>query len=124
MYCISVSYRKTPVEIRQRFSFDIEEQERFLLRLKKAGTIGGGVIVSTCNRSEIYFTGGKHAPEEVIEQLEEEKQVEERHNLIRFEETKSIFDEVRADCVAQYASAEETPVRKWENVITGLKVLY
>lgn len=77
MYCISVSYRKTPVEIRQRFSFDIEEQERFLLWLKKAGTIGGGVIVSTCNRSEIYFTGGKHAPEAVIEQLEEEKQIEE-----------------------------------------------
>ena len=30
---------------------------------------------------------------------------------------------MRADCIAQYASAEETPVKKWENVTTKLKDL-
>ena len=70
-----------------------------------------------------YYSGFRTEKFEDGRKDVEETQVEEHHNLIRFEETKSIFDEVRADCIAQYASAEETPVRKWENVTTKLKDL-
>ena len=30
MYCISVSFKKTPVSIRQQFAFSAEEQKSFL----------------------------------------------------------------------------------------------
>lgn len=43
--------------------------------------------------------------------------------LIEFEEQDSIFDVECSDCLAQYASAKETPSRKWENVKSKLSSL-
>lgn len=40
--------------------------------------------------------------------------------LIEFDYTESIFDQECANCPAQYASAKETPTKKWENVTTVL----
>ena len=40
--------------------------------------------------------------------------------LIEFNYTESIFDQECANCPAQYASAKETPTKKWENVTTVL----
>ena len=42
-------------------------------------------------------------------------------NLIEFEEQESIFDIECIDCPAQYASAKETPSKKWDDVDTTLK---
>ena len=42
-------------------------------------------------------------------------------NLIEFKEQESIFDKECADCPAQYASAKETPSKKWDDVKTTLK---
>lgn len=41
--------------------------------------------------------------------------------LIEFKEQESIFDKECADCPAQYASATETPSKKWDDVKTTLK---
>ena len=76
MYCISVSFKKTPVSIRQQFAFSAEEQKRFLSGLQAAGRITGGVVLSTCNRSEIYVSGGKDALEAVEDALASWKAVE------------------------------------------------
>ena len=40
--------------------------------------------------------------------------------LIQFNSTKSIFDVECADCPAQYATSDETPSKKWDNVKTKL----
>lgn len=40
--------------------------------------------------------------------------------LIDFNSTESIFDQECANCPAQYASAKESPMNKWENVTTVL----
>ena len=42
-------------------------------------------------------------------------------NLIEFEEQESIFDKECSDCPAQYASAKETPSKKWDDVKTTLE---
>lgn len=39
---------------------------------------------------------------------------------LKFRNTKSIFDELYAECPAQYANSKETPSAKWENVHTKL----
>lgn len=57
MNCIGVNYKKVPLEIRERYAFSAEEQRAFHKRLKISAHCAGSVIVSTCNRSEIYFCG-------------------------------------------------------------------
>ena len=42
-------------------------------------------------------------------------------NLIEFKEQESIFDKECIDCPAQYASAKETPSKKWDDVKTTLQ---
>jgi energy-coupling factor transporter ATP-binding protein EcfA2 len=44
-------------------------------------------------------------------------------SLIQFSSTKSIFDKVCSDCPAQYATAKETPTRKWDDVTSKLSEL-
>ncbi len=56
MLCISVSYKKTTDKLRQHFSFSADEQKEFLGRLMHDGIISGGVVLSTCNRNELYVT--------------------------------------------------------------------
>src|SRR5574344_873537 len=43
--------------------------------------------------------------------------------LIRFNSTKSIFDEECYDCFAQYATDEGTPMKKWSDVSTKLSAI-
>lgn len=43
--------------------------------------------------------------------------------LIQFEEGESIFDKECADCPAQYATANETPSKKWDSVTSKLSSL-
>jgi glutamyl-tRNA reductase len=61
MYCISISHKTTPVIIREQFAFSSEEQLDFERHILKLEQITGCVIVSTCNRSEIYVSGEKSA---------------------------------------------------------------
>lgn len=44
-------------------------------------------------------------------------------HLIKMDAAESIFDKECADCYAQYASSNETPLKKWENVKTKLSKL-
>lgn len=69
MFCISASYKKTPLEARQGFAFSREEQYIFISKLIQNNIIKGGVILSTCNRSEVYFTGSSRSVEEVAKKL-------------------------------------------------------
>ncbi|HIV91591.1 MAG TPA: hypothetical protein H9744_07940 [Candidatus Eisenbergiella stercoravium] len=56
MECISISFRSAPEETRKRFAFPagetgIKEREAFLER------VGEAVLLSTCNRTEVYAAG-------------------------------------------------------------------
>jgi glutamyl-tRNA reductase len=50
-----VSHHETPVELRERFAFGAEQLLPALARLP--AELGGGVILSTCNRTELYLAG-------------------------------------------------------------------
>ena len=56
-----------------------------------------------------------------ISETEKEEQPESK--TIRFDSTESIFDKECADCPAQYASANETPAKKWDQVTSKLSDL-
>jgi glutamyl-tRNA reductase len=48
-----VSHHETPVELRERFAFGAEQLTPALQRLPVE--LGGGVLLSTCNRTELYL---------------------------------------------------------------------
>lgn len=51
---VSLNYKIAPVEIRERFSFSPEELGEAMKSLKGERSILENVIISTCNRTEIY----------------------------------------------------------------------
>ena len=54
MFCICINHKNTPADVRERFAFTTKGQRQFTERLK--AEVGGCVVLSTCNRMEIYFT--------------------------------------------------------------------
>ena len=60
MNTLSISYKTAPQSVREAFSFSAEEQERFYPEaFVKLPGVSQCVILSTCNRFEIYFDGGR-----------------------------------------------------------------
>jgi len=51
---IGLNHKSAPIEIREKFVFCEEDVRRFVPQLKAMG-VHGAVVVSTCNRTEIYF---------------------------------------------------------------------
>ena len=70
-------------------------------------------------RYRSYYSGFKTSIFET--DTHEPKQSKKTSYLIDFKEQESIFDKECLDCPAQYASAKETPSKKWDDVKTVLK---
>lgn len=54
MFCISINHKNAPADVREKFAFTTKGQRQFAEHLK--AVVGGCVVLSTCNRMEIYFT--------------------------------------------------------------------
>ncbi len=52
-------FRQTPVEVREQIAFSPEKVREALTAMRHQGLLAEGVIVSTCNRSEIYGVAGE-----------------------------------------------------------------
>ena len=72
------------------------------------------------SRVRSYYSGFKTELFEDKNEKKKKKKKEEPPKLIEFDSIESIFDKECADCPAQYATAKETPSKKWENVKTTL----
>ncbi len=59
MNCISINYKKANAQIRGAFGFSAEKQRQFLSDIRKKCSVSAGVILCTCNRTELYFCGGE-----------------------------------------------------------------
>lgn len=51
-------FRQTPVELRERLAFSPDKVREALGALRQQGLLAEGVILSTCNRSEVYGVKG------------------------------------------------------------------
>ena len=67
-----------------------------------------------------YYSGFKVSIFE-DNKIKNEKPEKESIKLIDFKTQESIFDKECAECLAQYASSNEVPSKKWDNVKTKLK---
>ncbi len=64
---IGLSHHQTPVEIRERMSFSAEDSDRLLQSLVAEGLIDEGVLLSTCNRTELMISVGNIASLQLLQ---------------------------------------------------------
>lgn len=57
IYLLSLSHRTTPLEVRGLFAYTMEQKEQVLEALLATGYVEEAVVLSTCNRTEIYAYG-------------------------------------------------------------------
>ena len=73
------------------------------------------------SRVRSYYSGFR--TEKFEEKTVGEQEKKEKAQLIQFSSRKSIFDKECADCFAQYATSNETPSTKWDDVMSKLSEL-
>jgi glutamyl-tRNA reductase len=68
---IGISYKTAPLEIREKFSFAKTDIVPFSELLQQETEIADLVLISTCNRTEIYFSQDKHDNQTAFELIYE-----------------------------------------------------
>jgi len=66
---IGLSYKTAPIEVRETVTLAGEETSEFILKLKDTFGAEDVLVVSTCNRTEIYYSAKKPVEDEVIRLL-------------------------------------------------------
>ena len=56
---LGLNHKTAPIEVRSKFVFCEEDIKRFVPMLKEKGIVGA-VVLSTCNRTEIYIESAGH----------------------------------------------------------------
>jgi len=67
IFCLGVNHKTAPVEIRERLAFAEKAIPQHLEEIRDLGTVREAVVLSTCNRVEIY--GAAEEPESALDQL-------------------------------------------------------
>ncbi|HZC19406.1 MAG TPA: hypothetical protein VE225_06825, partial [Rubrobacteraceae bacterium] len=69
-----MSHHSAPVEVREKVAFSPCAARSFLRRLKEDGTVAEAVLLSTCNRTELYaVVQDENARERLLGSLTAEK---------------------------------------------------
>lgn len=85
MECISISYKTAEAVLRQRFSLPEEKAVLLLEKIIRLPETEQCVLLSTCNRTEVYVQGGNNSFSALEEQLARaaDMKVEEVRSLVR-----------------------------------------
>ena len=75
------------------------------------------------SRVRSYYSGFRTDKFDNNNKTESKKKEKSKSQLIQFDSDESIFDIECGDCYAQYASAKDTPIQKWDDVTTKLSEL-
>lgn len=82
---VGLSHKTAPVEIREKLTFPAHRQEDALSLLTSTPAVAEAVIVSTCNRTEIYAVtaSGTDGPGAIIDFMADYHGLD-RHELVRY----------------------------------------
>ena len=61
---ISINFKTSPIEVREKFYFQDSEKMKFFDLLSSEYPVEGLIILSTCNRTELYYEYENHVGEE------------------------------------------------------------
>ncbi|MEQ8580976.1 MAG: glutamyl-tRNA reductase [Marinoscillum sp.] len=62
---VGISYKNTPLEVRESVAFDEPQTKRFLIQLKEILGVDEALVLSTCNRTEIYYFAAEDLSKEI-----------------------------------------------------------
>ena len=63
---LSLSYKKAPVEIREKMALNEQECKSLMLLLKDAFDLNELLVLSTCNRTEVYYAAQEDLSENIV----------------------------------------------------------
>ncbi|WPP52296.1 glutamyl-tRNA reductase [Catalinimonas niigatensis] len=70
---VSLTYKNSPIEIRERVALDDQQSTDLLRKLKSILNIPEAFVLSTCNRTEVYYTSENDLSGEIIKLIIVEK---------------------------------------------------
>jgi glutamyl-tRNA reductase len=82
----TVSYKNAPLALREKLVLDQNQTASLYFQLKGKLSITEGFILSTCNRTEIYYKADKIHTQEIVGLLAKEKGINPEEILVFFEE--------------------------------------
>ena len=90
LYALSISHKKAPLNIREAFSLDEISTKQFLYELRNVLDITESLVISTCNRTEIYYLSDNEQNNAIIRLLCIQKNI--TNNISDFEEITNYFE--------------------------------
>lgn len=66
---LALSYKKSPIEVREVISVDEQEAKRLINLIKETSQANNILVLSTCNRTEIYYSAPELLTEEILKCL-------------------------------------------------------
>ncbi|MEC8443392.1 MAG: glutamyl-tRNA reductase [Pseudomonadota bacterium] len=75
IWALGINHKTAPVAVRERVAFDPAGMPDVLQRLQSLDTVSEVVVLSTCNRTEIYCTADDHCPDQIVRWLETHRQI-------------------------------------------------
>ena len=70
---VGLNHRTSPVELREKLAFNLAEAQEFYEKLLDYRKIREAVLLSTCNRVEVYSWSNEEGEDHIISTLEESK---------------------------------------------------
>jgi len=72
---VGISYHNAPLELREKVTLSESESRDFLFRLRETFDLNESLVVSTCNRTEIYYSSNKDLSSEIVALLGTHKSI-------------------------------------------------
>ncbi|MBN7815621.1 glutamyl-tRNA reductase [Algoriphagus pacificus] len=89
---LSLSHKTAPVQIREIIALSDQEIERILIKLKEFFSLNDVLILSTCNRTEVYYSHDLDLSTEIIKLVGLEKGL---HDIVNYLEYFQIYNDDR-----------------------------
>lgn len=82
---LTLSHKKAPLEIREQIALNEDESKDLMLKIKEIFGISELLVVSTCNRTEVYYCSENDYSEQIIKLLASQKVIQSNEILPYFE---------------------------------------
>ncbi|WP_440905103.1 glutamyl-tRNA reductase [Catenovulum sp. SX2] len=69
LFSFGISYKTAPVSIREKVAFSTEQIVESVFELKQQYAVNEAVVVSTCNRTEVYLNAPQYSKQSAIDWL-------------------------------------------------------
>lgn len=76
-----LTYKKAPIEIREKVSLNEESAKQLLTFIRNCTKATDVMVISTCNRTEIYFNSGEDISHEILHGIRQVKKIEDSLEL-------------------------------------------